>query len=78
MGVDVSNCRKVGELIGFKIFINEFVAYTELGKLIANRQVLDAYTGAWNWVNGDIVMESGRILIGGVMTVRFSLSSVFP
>ena len=70
MGVDVSDCRKVAELIGFKTFINEFVAYTELGKLIDNRKALDAYTGNWTWVNGDILLtKTGQLLVGGVISV---------
>ena len=34
MGVAVEDCRAVSRLIGTKIFVNEFVAYTELGKTI--------------------------------------------
>ncbi|XP_071478847.1 solute carrier family 28 member 3-like [Diadema antillarum] len=38
MGVEWSDCRKVAELIGIKTFVNEFVAYDELAKLIENRE----------------------------------------
>ena len=34
MGVETDDCRRVAELIGLKTFLNEFVAYDELGKLI--------------------------------------------
>lgn len=37
MGVDPSDCRVVAELIGTKIFLNEFIAYEKLGYVIKNR-----------------------------------------
>ncbi|XP_069114634.1 solute carrier family 28 member 3-like [Argopecten irradians] len=43
MGVDVADCRKVAEMIGTKIFINELVAYTELSVYMANKQNLTWY-----------------------------------
>lgn len=70
MGVDTADCHKVAELIGLKTFINEYVAFTELGKLIQNRQELESYTGTWEWINGDILLkETGETLVGGVITV---------
>ncbi|ESO12305.1 hypothetical protein HELRODRAFT_62058, partial [Helobdella robusta] len=51
MGVKVEDCRKVGELIGVKTFINEFVAFQELGTLIKNRKKLNehiAKNGTWS------------------------------
>lgn len=33
MGVATPDCGRVGELIGVKTFLNEYIAYTELGKL---------------------------------------------
>ena len=38
MGVNVPDCRRVAELIGVKTFLNEFVAFDELGKLIRNKR----------------------------------------
>lgn len=73
MGIDAADCRKVAELIGFKTFINEFVAYTELGTLIKNRKLLEAYDGPWKWVNGDILLEkTGKTLLGGIISVSRS------
>lgn len=37
MGVDPVDCRVVAELIGTKIFLNEFIAYEKLGDAIKNR-----------------------------------------
>lgn len=34
MGVDWSECDEVGELIGLKTIVNEFVAYARLGEMI--------------------------------------------
>ena len=39
MGVDSEDLHKMGELIGTKIFLNEFYAYAELSKYIENRLV---------------------------------------
>ena len=38
MGVEWDDCPTVASLLGTKMFINEFVAYQELSKLIQNRQ----------------------------------------
>lgn len=38
MGVDWDDCGKVGELIGIKIFVNEFLAYGELSTYLHNRK----------------------------------------
>lgn len=37
MGVEWKDSFVVAELLGIKTFLNEFVAYERLGKLIANR-----------------------------------------
>ncbi|PIK49129.1 putative solute carrier family 28 member 3-like [Apostichopus japonicus] len=38
MGVEVKDCRIVAELLGYKTFLNEFVAYGKLAEYITNRQ----------------------------------------
>ncbi|XP_021376258.1 solute carrier family 28 member 3-like [Mizuhopecten yessoensis] len=62
MGVDVADCRKVAEMIGTKIFINELVAYTELSVYINNKHNLTWYEkrmrNMTSWVaNGSDVSE---------------------
>lgn len=37
MGIEWADCFKCAELIGTKIFLNEFIAYEELAKMKANR-----------------------------------------
>ena len=55
MGVEWADCGIVGELIGIKSFLNEFLAYGELstyldnrknctGRMLAVRRVLDVNT----------------------------------
>ncbi|CAH1792459.1 unnamed protein product [Owenia fusiformis] len=43
MGADSQDCRQVASLIGTKTFINEFVAYGDLGVLIENKRVSDMW-----------------------------------
>ena len=75
MGVTLKDCRKVAELLGFKIFTNEFLAYTELSKIINNRHVYDNYTRVYNSSgrilnNGDVYLPAiNTTLVGGVMEV---------
>lgn len=38
MGVDWEDAGIIGELIGIKTFLNEFVAYKDLSVYIANRK----------------------------------------
>lgn len=74
MGAAAEDCRKVAELVGVKIFINEYVAYTELSKIIGNTDVFEDYTaihgGNWTRVNDNIFLpEINTTLIGGVLQV---------
>ena len=39
MGIDYSECHKVGRLIGIKTVANEFIAYRELGLLIEAQDI---------------------------------------
>ena len=38
MGVEWDDAFEVGKLLGIKTFLNEFVAYQDLAKLISNRE----------------------------------------
>ena len=75
MGTDTADCRKVAELIGVKTFTNEFIAYTQLKDLIANRYTLTNYTTfynttEWYWKNDDIFLDiTGQVLKGGILSV---------
>ena len=75
MGTETADCRKVAELIGVKTFTNEFIAYTQLKDLIANRLTLDNYTvffntTEWRWEKENIILDiTGEVLKGGVLSV---------
>lgn len=43
MGVPLEDTGKVGELIGTKVFINEFVGYANLGPMIRNGEIQVGY-----------------------------------
>ena len=81
MGADTDDCRKVAQLIGTKTVLNEFVAYTELRDLLANRKTLDAHVinnGTWYWRGDDIILTSSSsddvVLLNGIISVSFAIS----
>ena len=73
MGISVDDCRRVAALLGIKTFLNEFVAYVELSKLINNRHTFTDYlttNGTWYYIKDDIfLVDSNTTLINGVITV---------
>ena len=80
MGVNVADCRKVAKLIGIKTFLNEFVAYLDLSRLIRNNAMLEGHmehNGTWYWSgehvfltipNGDDIK-----LVDGIISVWWSV-----
>lgn len=82
MGVHHTDCRIVGELIGIKTFINEFVAYGSLSVYIDNKKNLTWYEGLsqnstpYNYT-GDYFTNGRNIhyadfnhtLVGGILQV---------
>ncbi|KAK3594923.1 hypothetical protein CHS0354_009308 [Potamilus streckersoni] len=84
MGTAPEDCRKVAELIGIKIFTNEFIAYEVLKDLISNRHKLENYTGIfngtgpWSWQGDDIVLDiTNETLTGGVISARSEVISTY-
>lgn len=55
MGVDWADCGIVGELIGIKTFLNEFLAYGELSTYLNNRK---SCTGRILAVSNNYVIHS--------------------
>lgn len=56
MGIEWEDCFKCAELLGTKIFLNEFIAYEELARLIDNKDngtfvKLNETDGTVNWLN---------------------------
>ncbi|CAH1790077.1 unnamed protein product [Owenia fusiformis] len=84
MGVRWQDCRTVAQLIGVKTFLNEFVAYTDLGVIINNRRALQNYTMIYNETgieqrsNGDIFLgNTNTTLVGGVIEERSEVISTY-
>ena len=61
MGVELADCRIVARMTGVKTFVNEFIAYEDLGQVKRNRILYEQYqssgrSGAWsvdgasNWI----------------------------
>lgn len=80
MGVDPKDCRLVAQLVGFKTFINEFVAYQRLGNIVKNTDIWrnhTSYNGSWSYVGPDkidIELEGANTtLTGGVMQNQRSI-----
>ena len=86
MGVEIIDCRKVAQLIGIKTFLNEFIAYQELGQFIDNRRLFYehvANNGSWYERGDDIYLVGGEykqisemndtILTNGFITVNVFL-----
>ena len=64
-------------MLGIKIFINEFFAYSDLGHVRANRLALESHVannGTWRLVDSGERVEllgTNTTLVGGVISVRF-------
>ncbi|XP_076439690.1 solute carrier family 28 member 3-like isoform X2 [Babylonia areolata] len=85
MGVDSEDCRRVAQLIGYKVFSNEFVAYTELGHLLDNRDTLHNYTTTFG-ANTTILYDDLDIILprwnstrlhGGVLMARSEVIATY-
>ncbi len=63
-------------MMGIKILLTEFLAYTELGILINNRKTLMAHNDTWLHMGNDIMLlyqnGTNSTLIGGVLTVSIA------
>jgi len=56
MGIEWQDCFKAAELIGVKIFLNEFIAYEDLSEMLDKRDNgtiprIDDVTGDVNWID---------------------------
>lgn len=76
LGTSLSDVRKVAGMIGTKTFLNEFVAYAELGVYISNTQTYNEYLSDSTYngtttVNDDVIINyTGEVLKGGILTDR--------
>ena len=73
MGADVADCPKVAELLGVKTFVNEYLAYSQLGDFMSNRARWEehiANNGTYYYIGQDIALNgTSDILINGFISV---------
>lgn len=68
MGIIPEDCKSVSKLIGMKVFVNEFVAYAELGKTIQFRDDI-IRTGLFDaYKNGSIALPNDVYMIWNVIS----------
>ena len=73
MGIIPEDCRSVSKLIGIKIFVNEFVAYAELGKTIQFRDDI-IKTGLFDaYKNGTLPLPNDIYMIWNVINLLLLL-----
>jgi hypothetical protein len=79
MGVESRDCCVVARMVGIKTFINEFLAYEDLGKVRKNNDVFNSYTGQWKTTSScDVVLVDRNVTLkGGVLTVSACKSYLF-
>jgi nucleoside permease NupC len=70
-GVNVEDCKTVSKLIGIKIFINEFIAYSELGKIINFRDDLRSKNLFESYRNGSIELPADSQMIWNVKKLTY-------
>ncbi|XP_022330339.2 solute carrier family 28 member 3-like isoform X2 [Crassostrea virginica] len=70
MGVESRDCCVVARMVGIKTFINEFLAYEDLGRVIQNNQVLASYEGTWTTTSScDVfLVDRNLTLPGGILS----------
>lgn len=66
MGVPPEDCLIAGKLIGLKTFINEFVAYEELGRIINFRKEIILNSTFEAYRNGSMVLPSSQSMLWNV------------
>jgi nucleoside permease NupC len=65
-GVNVDDCQAVSKLIGYKIFLNEFVAYQKLGNIIDFRNKIIANNTIIFYKNGTLPLPNSLDMIWNV------------
>jgi len=81
LGVPVSDCRVVARLLGIKVFVNEFIAYSDLGHVRANRMAFESHVannGTWRladpWDRVEL-LGTNTTLVGGIISVSLFVCS---
>jgi pyrimidine nucleoside transport protein len=76
LGVPIEDCLSVAKLIGIKTFINEFVAYKELGSSIEFRNSMFAKNLTDSYRNGTITVPANIPMIWNVNSMASLLHYV--
>lgn len=71
MGIPVEDCLTAGKLIGLKTFINEFVAYEELGKIIIFRKEAILNNTFELYRNGTMSLPNSQEILWNVFIVFY-------
>ena len=70
MGVPIEDCLSVAKLIGLKTFINEFVAYKDLGDVINFRNSIFTNGSLDLYKNGSLALPSHIAMIWEVYFLK--------
>ena len=76
MGVEWSDCAGVARLLGMKTFINEFVAYEQLGEYIKNRK--ECLDGPTISVRSEIIATYALCGFANLASVGVQLGGIGP
>ncbi|XP_070182912.1 sodium/nucleoside cotransporter 1-like, partial [Littorina saxatilis] len=83
IGVPMQDCQVVARMLGIKIFINEFIAYSDLGHVRANRVALESHVannGTWrlaDFGDGMELLGTNTTLVGGVILPRSEMLATY-
>lgn len=76
MGTESADCFKVARMIGIKTFLNEYVAYIDLGEIVNNKKLFDEHVslgGNYSYNGSDIILHlndtHSTVLEDGIMSV---------
>lgn len=61
--MNIQDCKAVSKLIGIKIFVTEFLAYSQMGKMVNVRDQLIKNGLLESYLNGTYILPSGSDII---------------
>ncbi len=65
-GVKPEDCLSIGKLVGYKVFLNEFVAYQKLGDAVTFRDQLRANGTFELYRSGNLTLPANQAMIWDV------------
>lgn len=76
MGIEHSDCYRSGMLLGYRLVVNNLVAFLKLAEMHNNRDVYMNYMHATNWTGPVIDLDNDIILQGWNKTLRSGFISI--